>query len=310
MGCIYKIECIVNNRIYIGQTKFNNPMKRFKQHVNTSKKLQGYALHNAIRTHGEENFNIETLYESDNQDELNEKEKYYIEFYKSKTTENGYNILSGGKGVIYKRIDTSTTRIEKISASLKEYHKTADKSVMAERCRNIFKGKKLSPEHVEKIREYRKDKEKSKEHIEKIRNAIIEKYKNGDTYNNISRPNMKINQINYYKSQSKFTKEDIDKIRNLYKTKQNTQIEIAKMYNVSNHTISKIITNKTHKYYNDNLNEPRIIHKKKKLSDDDIRYIRKNKDIMKHRDLAKQFNVSETAIYGITKGKTYLNVKD
>jgi group I intron endonuclease len=305
MGCIYKIECKVNNKIYIGQTKHNNPIKRFKQHINDSKKMQGYALHNAIRTHGEGNFSIETLYTSDNQDELNEKEKYYIEFYKSRTTENGYNITGGGKGVIYKRVDTSTTRAEKISATLKEYYKNADKSAMAERCRNIFKGKKLSAVHVEKIREYRKDKEKTKEHIEKIRKTIVEKYKNGE----FSISDMRKNQIKHYKSKCKFTETDVKEIHRLYKDKIKTQIEIAKMYNVSNHVINKIINNKIYKYL-DNENPERIVKKKKQLSDDDIRFIRKNKDIVKHSHLAKQFNVSEGAICRITKGKTYLNVPD
>ncbi len=305
MGCIYKIECTVNKKIYIGQTKCNTPAKRFKQHIDTSKKMQGYALHNAIRTYGEENFTIEMLYQSDNQDELNEKEKYYIEFYKSKTTENGYNITGGGKGVIYKRVDTSTTRADKISATLKEFYRTADKSAMAERCRNQFKGKKLSPEHIEKIRKYRRDKKKTKEHIEKIRNTIIEKYKNDD--NNIN--NMKQNQIEFYKSKCKFTEEDIKNIRKLYEIDGKTQIEIAQIYNVSNHTISKIITNKIYKYLH-NENPERNVKKRKQLTDDEIRFIRKNKDAVKHRDLAKQFNVSENVIYGITKGKTYVNVTD
>lgn len=309
MGCIYKIECTVNNRIYIGQTKFNNHIKRFKQHINTSKKGQGYALHNAIRTHGEDKFTVELLYQSDNQDELNEKEKYYIEFYKSKTTENGYNILSGGKGVIYKRIDKGLNVSQKYMEGLKNYYKHVDKRILAERCRIIFKGKKLSEEHVQKNREYRNNKDKTKEHNEKIRNTIIEKYKNGNASDNMSLSHMRKNQIEHYKSKCKFTEEDVKHIRKLYETNEKTQKEIASIYNVSNHTISKIITNKIYKYLN-NENPERIIKKRKQLSDDDIRFIRKNKDLVKHRDLAKQFNVSETVIYGITKGKTYVNVKD
>jgi group I intron endonuclease len=309
MGCIYKIECTVNKKIYIGQTKCNTPAKRFKQHIDTSKKMQGYALHNAIRTHGEENFTIEMLYQSDNQDELNEKEKYYIEFYKSKTTENGYNITGGGKGVIYKRVDKENYSLEKRMRGLKEYYKNVDKKILAERCRNQFKGKKLSPEHIEKIRKYKRDKKKSKEHIEKIRNAIIEKYKNGTMNNNLCIQKMKEKQIEFYKSKCKFTEEDIKNIRKLYEIDGKTQIEIAQIYNVSNHTISKIITNKIYKYLH-NENSERNVKKRKKLTDDEIRFIRKNKDAVKHRDLAKQFNVSEKVIYGITKGKTYINLTD
>jgi hypothetical protein len=180
---------------------------------------------------------------------------------------------------------------------------------MAERCKNIFKGKKISVEHVEKIRKYRKDKEKSKEHNKKIRNTIIEKYKNGNLSDKLNLNCIRKNHIEYYKSKSKFTEEDIKNIHKLYETKEKTQTEIGKLYNVSNHIISKIITNKSYKYYN-NSDKERVIHKRQKLLDEEIRFIRKNKDILKHCDLARQFNVSETVIYGITKGKTYLNIND
>lgn len=94
---IYKIVNKINNKVYIGQSI--NIDKRIKEHFWKSQceKDVSYnsALHNAIRKYGKENFEWEIIEECEIE-EIDEKEKYYIQFYNS-LAPNGYNILAGGQ---------------------------------------------------------------------------------------------------------------------------------------------------------------------------------------------------------------------
>lgn len=94
---IYKITNLINNKCYIGQSIHIE--KRFAQHkspyeieCNSDK-----PLYQAFKKYGIENFSFEILEEC-TQDELNDKEKFYIEKYQSLIHQNGYNIRSGGEG--------------------------------------------------------------------------------------------------------------------------------------------------------------------------------------------------------------------
>jgi len=92
-GIIYKIENIVNGKVYIGQTT-KTAEKRFKEHLIYSKKRK-YPIHNAIKKHGVENFKTEVIDYGMSREDLDEKEKMYIRFYNS-IVPNGYNIQLGG----------------------------------------------------------------------------------------------------------------------------------------------------------------------------------------------------------------------
>ena len=86
---IYKITNIQNNKVYIGQT-IRPVEQRFQRHIND-------AIHNildthfarAIRKYGAENFKIEIIDSAQSQDELNEKEQYWIRYYDA--VYKGYN---------------------------------------------------------------------------------------------------------------------------------------------------------------------------------------------------------------------------
>lgn len=94
---IYKIVNKINNKVYIGQSI--NINRRIKEHFWKAQceKDVSYnsALHSAIRKYGKENFKWEVIEECEIE-EIDEKEKYYIQFYNS-LTPNGYNILEGGQ---------------------------------------------------------------------------------------------------------------------------------------------------------------------------------------------------------------------
>lgn len=95
MKGIYKIENNINHKKYIGQSI--NLEERRKRHLSNinNPRLQNQ-LYQAIRKYGIQNFSYEVLVEDDNltQEELNNLEKYYINYYNS--YREGYNMTTGG----------------------------------------------------------------------------------------------------------------------------------------------------------------------------------------------------------------------
>lgn len=88
---IYKITNIVNGKAYIGQTL--NPEKRFQQHITSSNQKNVSLIHRALQKYGAQNFIFEVLGWFE---DYNEKEKYYIQYFRT-LTPYGYNILAGGE---------------------------------------------------------------------------------------------------------------------------------------------------------------------------------------------------------------------
>ena len=84
---IYKTTNLVNGKIYIGQDKNNNP----------NYYGSGKLLKLAIKKYGKQNFKKEILEECTSIDELNEREIYWIGFFKSNDRYTGYNISDGSK---------------------------------------------------------------------------------------------------------------------------------------------------------------------------------------------------------------------
>jgi group I intron endonuclease len=77
LGCIYLITNILNRKMYVGQHHLPVPDRRWSQHLATSKRGgSNYALYNAMRKHGADNFICETLYTCDQS-----KLGYYEEFF-------------------------------------------------------------------------------------------------------------------------------------------------------------------------------------------------------------------------------------
>lgn len=86
---IYKITNLITDECYIGQS--NDIYRRWSDHCKCGLGIDtpvGNKLYKAIQEYGLENFTFELLIEC-SQDELNEKEKYFIELYQADTF--GYN---------------------------------------------------------------------------------------------------------------------------------------------------------------------------------------------------------------------------
>ena len=88
MGVIYKTTNLINNKIYVGRDKHNNP-KYYGS---------GTLLKRAIKKYGKESFIKEIICEESNLILLNELEVYWIETMKSTNPLIGYNLQKGGQG--------------------------------------------------------------------------------------------------------------------------------------------------------------------------------------------------------------------
>ncbi len=112
---IYITTNLINNKIYIGQDKHNNP-KYYGS---------GLVIEKAIKKYGINNFKKEILEFCTDQDDLNNKEKYWIKFYNSIDKNIGYNISEGGQGGIIcdlKKISGKNNYINRMSESDRELH--------------------------------------------------------------------------------------------------------------------------------------------------------------------------------------------
>ena len=180
---IYKSTNKINGKVYIGQTT-QTLEKRIKGHIKESRIDNNRPFMLSINKYGSDNFTFEIIDTSNNIDELNEKEIYWIDFYNS-ISPNGYNITGGGQGKkmiktkeLGRRISEGLKNSEKWQTLLKdeEYLKKREEKFI-----NFAKGKKFSPEHKEKIWE------KNKERIIKFNKSTSKKWIVVDKENNIIR---------------------------------------------------------------------------------------------------------------------------
>ena len=101
---IYKITNRINNKVYIGQS--TNIQKRWINHQSTSRNPNeagyNYPLYQAMRKYGIDNFTFEILEEC-TQQQLNEREKYWIQYYNA-YGDGGYNQKEGGYSAVWHKI--------------------------------------------------------------------------------------------------------------------------------------------------------------------------------------------------------------
>jgi group I intron endonuclease len=164
-GYIYKIVCVPNDKIYIGQT-LRTIEKRWKRHIMDSKKSCDNKFHRAIRKYGEDNFIAEEVMwvEAPTQKELKAKldflECHFIQRYDTKR--NGYNSTDGGDGVVG-RICSEESRERYRQANLGQ--------------NNPSWGKRCSEATKEKVRQAHLGKSsgmKGKRHSEETKKRISE----------------------------------------------------------------------------------------------------------------------------------------
>lgn len=123
MSVIYEFINNINQKIYIGQTiDYKQRIRTHKFNLNQNKNTPFY---NALKKYGWENFSINIIEECE-ENQLNEKEVYWIEEKKS-LYPSGYNLLKGG-------------------------NQAKHNSITKEKISNTRKGIKFSKSHIENLK--------------------------------------------------------------------------------------------------------------------------------------------------------------
>jgi group I intron endonuclease len=154
---------------YVGQTT-RTLKQRKSSHLSSSKKGSTYYLHRAIRKYGAENFKWEVIHNATSEEELNEKETYFIKEYNT-NSQVGYNLTEGGRGIRgWKHSELTKEKIKQcaIKNNSAQYLK---KFVQSEEGR-----KKISLMQLGKTYEMKFGKEKADEIIKEKQKSYIEKY--------------------------------------------------------------------------------------------------------------------------------------
>ena len=103
MKYIYVMTNRINGKKYVGQTNnFNLRMNGHKSDAfNPHSHSYNYPLSRAIRKYGWENFDNRIIEEINDEEDfkyVDSREKFFIQYYNSMKSKNGYNITTGGAG--------------------------------------------------------------------------------------------------------------------------------------------------------------------------------------------------------------------
>ncbi|MHA1380697.1 MAG: NUMOD3 domain-containing DNA-binding protein [Candidatus Helarchaeota archaeon] len=144
-GYIYMIKNKVNGKIYIGQT---TDKRGYRADLTLSQIKYNYNphLYNSFAKYGRDCFVIKIVDSGKDQEELNQKEEYYIQKYNTLDQDYGYNIRHGGS-----------------------HGKHSEEA--KERMSQTRKGSVLSEEHRRKIGEAKKGNILSEDHKRRISKA-------------------------------------------------------------------------------------------------------------------------------------------
>ena len=93
---IYRATNIVNGKSYIGKTEKSLDIRR-DQHLLAAKQKSQFAFHRAIAKYGKDAFEWHICETCKSSEDLNVKEREYIQLYES-FGKNGYNMTAGGEG--------------------------------------------------------------------------------------------------------------------------------------------------------------------------------------------------------------------
>lgn len=93
---IYRVTT-PSKKVYIGQT-IHKLERRIHSHIYTSKKSNQLYFHKALRKYDLSKIVFEEIDKASSKEELNKKEIYWIEYYKSNDSRFGYNLTKGGDG--------------------------------------------------------------------------------------------------------------------------------------------------------------------------------------------------------------------
>lgn len=267
-GSIYKITNIINNKVYIGQTSIS-PMKRWDDHFSAYKNTANKLyLYNEMRKYGIENFTFQIIETNIELSSLNEREQYYIQLYRSNDASYGMNLTRGGQF---------------------SYNSYLTEDIV-ENVRNLLSDRPyLSIKEIGELTD--------------LDPALVSDINNGDIWRNksIKYPIRKTNNV-----PNKLSESDVDSIIILLKGGE-PAVAIAKLYNVSNVTISNINNGKIHKRENEDYPIYRAVNSSKLLEMNEIEriinYLRTTS--LSYSQIGKLVGRDHHTISHINNGKTY-----
>jgi group I intron endonuclease len=144
-GIIYKITCVNNGKVYIGQTSRTLDERRNSHIKDCNRKDRQYniILYNAFRKYGFDDFVWDVIHYCDEKF-LDEREIYYIKKYNSMKP-YGYNMTAGGGGGLRGYKHTPET-----------IKKMRDSHADAKGSKHPFYGKKHTHETIKKMSDVKK----------------------------------------------------------------------------------------------------------------------------------------------------------
>ena len=149
-GVIYCATCSVTQKKYVGQT-IRSYKERWLTHLSLARRnADRSAIHAAIRLYGEEKFIVEIIDTAKSAEDLNAKEKHWIQKLGT-LSPHGYNLCEGGDGV--GGVSPETRELMRQAKLM-----IADTEEFKQRCSKAGKsnaGKKKSPEHIAKATQAR-----------------------------------------------------------------------------------------------------------------------------------------------------------
>ena len=101
-GIIYRAINCINGKMYIGKTTRDLQVRANRHYQDAFFTDSNTYFHRAIRKYGKENFTWEIIDRANDKDELNEKERFWIDHYHTFVhfeNCNGYNMTIGGDGM-------------------------------------------------------------------------------------------------------------------------------------------------------------------------------------------------------------------
>lgn len=263
MGEIYKITCIKNNKVYIGQTTIGYK-HRWNQHKSGKETLM---ISHAIKKHGKINFKIDLIAFTTNNEDLDELEKFYIKKYKS-LAPNGYNIKEGGRQFnatqsIKKKVVIVWNNKDFIDKKYESFHDASRKlgfhvGSIRRSCEigysmgiiNNIKYYARYPSNLKEIKPRKRNKMLNVEQCDDIRFFynlnIFNQYQLASYYNISQSVIHKIINYTYYgpkkNTKKRLNKKQREEIKNYYSLKKYNKKELITLYNVSRRTINRILS--------------------------------------------------------------------
>ena len=298
---IYEIRNVLNNKVYIGSSV--DIPERWNEHKRELSKNNHHSilLQRAWNKYGEENFKFNIL-EKYSENELLNREQYYLDLHMTYDRNKGYNIAKYASAPMKGRKHSKETIV-----LLVEGLKNRDESVW-------LRGEE-SPNS--KLKD---------EDIPEIKRMIYEGYKIcviADTYG------VKPNTITQIKTgarwthintiyddliikqpKQKLTKEEIVEIKKLLVDNKLTITEISNKYDITFGMVSAIKNLKSHKEVGSEFNKKlKTRHNVRKLNEEKVIAIKRMlEDEISFVDIASEFKVSEKTIRNIKNNKTWTHV--